>query len=598
MQKCYVILFSAIVITALLVGVTGCRSAEVYHWKMATSWTADHQFFVRGAQAICERVKKLSGGRLIIDPLPAGQIGALEVMDAVSKGKVEMGHSWSGYWLQTDRSFELFTSIPNQMIAQEYLIWLYGPAGGLQYWRELYAPYHIVPLPGGLVGPEFGFFTKTPVRSLEDFKGLKLRVSGLASQVVEELGATTVLTAPGDIKKAMQKGDIDGFEFSTPGIDWPMGFQDVAPYISLPSWHQPSAMFETLVNQSAYNRLPADLQAILESACKEVSLVDFFTSVEGINSEYLTKYEQYGTQIYTLDNPAILKISEITNRLADEEAAQNPFYAKVLASQRAFIADYRKWETWGQYSLYPAQNSAEKTLSDFQKQLAAEMGGLKNEIAAAAQKMAGLDMRGVEARALLSGLVKDRPYVVDACTVDRNARLAAAEPGQYSYVEGQPIGDQEQVMRLFRTRQAVLSWNFRAVEGFDAADIEVPVFSDQKDLVGAVSVLFKPDVLLGQLFNRMAQETPYTLCVMQPDGRLIYDPDEAEVGLNLFVDSLYQAYPQLITLGRQISVAQSGSGRYQFLDSGLQHNVTKDARWVTFSLLGVEWRLILMSVVE
>ncbi len=170
--------------------------------------------------------------------------------------------------------------------------------------------YH--PLPGGLVGPEFGFFTQKPVRTLEDFKGLRLRVSGLAADVVKELGATAILTAPGDIKSAMEKGEIDGFEFSTPAIDWPMGFQDVAPYVSLPSWHQPSAMFETIVNQDAYNKLPDDLKSILESACKEVAIIDYFSAMEGENSTYLSKFEQFGTQINTLDSEAVQKISDIT----------------------------------------------------------------------------------------------------------------------------------------------------------------------------------------------------------------------------------------------------------------------------------------------
>jgi TRAP-type mannitol/chloroaromatic compound transport system substrate-binding protein len=105
----------------LLGSTAACKSEPVsYKWRMATSWNADHLFYTRGAQAICDRVKTLSGGRLVIQPYPAGEIaGALVVMDAVSSGKVEMGHSWSGYWISQDPSFELFSSIPNQMVAQE-----------------------------------------------------------------------------------------------------------------------------------------------------------------------------------------------------------------------------------------------------------------------------------------------------------------------------------------------------------------------------------------------------------------------------------------------------------------------------------------------
>ena len=599
MKKTLYILVLGILLGSLLVGAFGCQSSPTFKWRMATSWTADNLFYTKAGQAICDKANRLSNGRLIIEPSPAGKIvGALEVMDAVSQGKVEIGHSWSGYWLDKDRSFELFSSIPNQMVAQEWMIWLYGTSNGIQLWRDMYKPYHIVPFPGGLSGPEFGFFTKTPVRTLEDFEGLKLRVTGMAAEVVKELGATTVLTAPADIKSAMQKGEIDGFEFSTPGIDWPMGFQEVAPYVSLPSWHQPSGMFETIVNQAAYDKLPKDLQAILESACKEVAIIDFFASIEGINAEYLTKFEQYGTQINTLDAEAVQKISDITNRLADEEAAQNAFYAKVLASQRSFVEDYRKWESWGNYNLYPAQNIADRTLSIVNQKLKSEMAGLDKDMSAAAQRMSGLDMNSSEARALLTGLLKDRPYIMDVNTVDRSAKLVAVEPAEFRSFEGWDIGDQEHVIRLFRTQQPVLSWNFKAVEGFDAAVMAYPVFSSKQEMIGAVSALFKPEIILGNIITEAVKNTQYAIWAMQPDGRIIYDIDAAEIGKNTFIDPIYQNFPEVVNLGREISVTQTGSGHYHFLDTGLKQTVNKEARWVTFALHGIEWRLILIQVVS
>jgi TRAP-type mannitol/chloroaromatic compound transport system substrate-binding protein len=290
----------------------------------------------------------------VIEPYAAGAIAdGLGVMDAVSKGEVQIGHSWSGYWVDKESYFELFSSIPNQMTAQEWIVWMYGPAKGMDLWKEAYAKYNIVPFPGGLVGPEFGFFTNKPVKTLDDFRGLKLRVSGLAADVARELGATTILTAPGDIKAAMQSGEIDGFEFSTPAIDWPMGFEEIASYVCLPSWHQPSAMFETTVNKDAYNALPDDLKAILEAACKEVSITDFFTYMEGNNAEYLQKFKDYGVEINVLDTQAMEEITAITGRLADAKAAESAFYARVLKSQRDFKADYRTWEKWGNYTLYP-----------------------------------------------------------------------------------------------------------------------------------------------------------------------------------------------------------------------------------------------------
>ena len=115
----------------------------------------------------------MSGGRLIITPYPGDTIvKSFDVFDAVANGTVECGHSWSGYWRDKDPTFELFSSVPNQMTQAEWVAWLYGPANGIGLWREFYSGYGVVPFPGGLTGPEFGFFTNKPVRMLADFKGL------------------------------------------------------------------------------------------------------------------------------------------------------------------------------------------------------------------------------------------------------------------------------------------------------------------------------------------------------------------------------------------------------------------------------------------
>jgi len=564
---------------------------------MATGWTSDNVYYTDVAQAICDRVKELSGGRLVITPYPAGEIvEPLEIMDAVSKGTVEIGHSWSGYWVDQDRSFELFSSIPNQMVAQEWMVWMYGPPKGIELWQNLYADYNIVPFPGGINGPEFGFFTNRPVRTLEDFQGLKLRVTGLAAEVVRELGATVVTLASGDIKNAMRQGQIDGFEFSTPAVDWPMGFQEVAPYVSLPSWHQPSSMLETIVNQDAYNKLPDDLQAILEAACKEVGMIDYQTKLEGDNSTYFNKFVQYGTQITTLDSQAVQKISDITKNLADAQAAQNPFYAEVLQSQRDFIASYRQWEAWSDYSLYPNQSDVDKALSQAQQTVQNELDQLDQNLAVVAAQLSGLDLAGEQAQNIISGLLTNRPYIADVSTVDRNGILVTVEPADYQQYVGSDISSQEQVIRLFRTQQPVLSQNFTSVEGFEAADLEYPVFSSNHDVVGAVSVLFKPDVLLGNIISTIVQGQDYDIWSMQLDGEITYDVDPREIGQNLFVDSIYEPYPSLIALGKEIAANKAGIGQYEFLNNGLQKMVKKSARWNTVSLHDTEWRLVLIQV--
>lgn len=357
----FIIISSVLVTTFFMSGCTTVAPAteksvtpQTVNWRMATSWPSDMYYYTAGAKAVCDRVKVMSNGNFIITPYPSGSLmGAFDVFDGVSTGKVECMHSWPGYWRSKEAGAELFSSIPNQMMMQEWAVWLYGPSKGIDLWKELYAKYNIVPFPGGLVGPEFGFFTRKPVRTLDDFKGMKLRVSGLAADVVNSLGATTVLLPADQIVAAMEKGEIDGFEFSAPYVDWPMGFEKVVKYVVLPSWHQPSAMFEIGVNTVAWKALPENYRAIFEAACKEICMVDLMAMQEGSNAIYMKKYENAGVTITVLDLEAVKNLSEITDRLADEQAAKDPFFARVLKSQRDFRTEYRTWEQWGDYNKYP-----------------------------------------------------------------------------------------------------------------------------------------------------------------------------------------------------------------------------------------------------
>jgi TRAP-type mannitol/chloroaromatic compound transport system substrate-binding protein len=355
----YRILVTVIVIAVSILGtISACaRTKSEFKWEMATSWTADNLAYSKGAVAICDRISQLSDGRLVIKPYPADKLaGSFEVFDAVSKGDVEAGYSWPAYWRDRDPSFELFSSIPNNMTAHEWLVWLYGSSKGIESWQKLYAQYNLIPFPGALAGPEFGYFTTRPLRTLDDFKGMRIRAVGMATDVLKELGAIPVIIPQGEIIDALNKGEIDGFEYGSPVIDWGIGFgSNITPYVTLPPWHQPSTMYEMMFNKDAWNKLPKDLQAIVEAACKEVSMVDFPAYEESVNADYQQKYMDGGMQVFVLDKATMQKISKITDDLADARAANNTFYAAVLQSQRDFKSSYRTWEIWSDFEVYSSK---------------------------------------------------------------------------------------------------------------------------------------------------------------------------------------------------------------------------------------------------
>jgi TRAP-type mannitol/chloroaromatic compound transport system substrate-binding protein len=221
----------------------------------------------------------MSNGRLSIRVYGAGEVvPPFEVFDAVSQGVAEMGHGASYYWKGKIPSSVFYTAVPFGMTAQEMNGWLhYG--GGLELWRELYAPFGVRPFAGGSTGVQMAGWFNRELKSANDLKGLKMRIPGLAGEVFTASGGTSVRLAGGEIYTSMQTGVIDAVEWVGPYNDRTLGLMEVAEYYYYPGWHEPGAMLEFTVNQDAFDRLSPDLQAIVEGAARATNqdMLDEFT---------------------------------------------------------------------------------------------------------------------------------------------------------------------------------------------------------------------------------------------------------------------------------------------------------------------------------
>lgn len=231
-------------------------------------------------------------------------------------------------------------------------------------------------------------------------------------------------------------------------------------------------------------------------------------------------------------------------------------------------------------------------LLELQEAIQALLDHMDADLAAAAANLTEGGLTSSETRAILNALCEHHPYVVDCCTVDRNGTMLMVEPAAYREFEGADISQQEQVIRLQQTERPVLSQAFRAVEGFNAVDLQTPVFGSEGELIGSVSMLIRPESFLSRLIEPAVQGLPIDAWVMQPDGLILYDPDEEEIGRTLFTDPLYQPFPELLVLGAEIAVKESGSGSYTFLGRGMGAPVEKSAFWVTVGLHGTDWRVV------
>jgi len=232
-------------------------------------------------------------------------------------------------------------------------------------------------------------------------------------------------------------------------------------------------------------------------------------------------------------------------------------------------------------------------LSTAEQQVSAELARLDSVLKKAAGELGKSGLTGDEARRVLSATCGEFSYAVDCATIDAQGRMISVEPQQYRSFEGKDISDQEQVKRMLKRRKPVLSSVFRSVEGDYAVDAEFPIFRPEGRFIGSVSMLFKPEKLLGDIIKPLVKGVPMDIWVMEKGGRLLYDVDPAQVGLNLFTAPEYRAYKQVLRLAKKIAKTPQGDGGYRFKKATLTGpEVNKKAYWQSAGLYGTPWRLV------
>lgn len=317
--------------------------AQGIKWRMATGRTPALTPFHEGDLKFAEMVNKMSGGRLSITVHPAGELmPAFEIFDAARKGVIEAAAAWSTYWTGKNTAFDLFTSVGFMMTAPDYITWLYE-GGGLKLGQELYGKYNLMFFPIFITGAESGFRTNKPLRTLEDFKGLKLRTGVLQTiWVLEQIGAKPVRIPGGEIYMALKLGTIDGAEYGAPSTDWGLKFQEITKYWVTPAgWHQVGCVSDLMINMDAWKKLSPDLQAIIEHAAM-ASMIWSYAKSNWDASTAIENFMKAGIKVSPLDQAAQEKLEELCVKYMELEAAKNPDYAKIVKSMVEHLKRYDK----------------------------------------------------------------------------------------------------------------------------------------------------------------------------------------------------------------------------------------------------------------
>lgn len=332
-------------------------SDKKYKWKMVTTWPPNFPVLGTGATMYADWVRQMSGGRIDIKVYGGGTlVPALEVFDAVSSGASEMGSGASYYWGGKEPSLQFFTSVPFGMNAQQMNSWLYC-GGGLDLYETEYAKYNMVPFPAGNTGVQMAGWFNREINTIEDFKGLKMRIPGLGGKVLERAGGTAVLSAGSELYTNLERGVIDATEWIGPYHDYLMGFHEIAKYYYSPGWHEPGSNLEVVINKRLFDSLSADLQEILRTAAFRLNMWTL-SEFEAKNNEYLQKIlTETDVEVRRLNDDVLTQLRTYTTETLEDLANQSPLTRKVYDSYRTFQKNIGQWSQYSESSYHTMMNN-------------------------------------------------------------------------------------------------------------------------------------------------------------------------------------------------------------------------------------------------
>ncbi|ROR32348.1 TRAP transporter substrate-binding protein [Inmirania thermothiophila] len=312
--------------------------AQTVTLKMQGAWGAKDIFNDMAMQYV-DRVNEMSGGRLKIDYLVSGAVvKSFQVQDAVHKGILDAGHQVAAYWYGKHKAASLFGTGPVfGQNAHHTLAWIYN-GGGLELYHELLQKVLKLNLVGFFAMPmptqPLGWF-KERITGPEQLRGLKYRTVGLATDIMAAMGVKVTQLPGGEIIPALERGVIEAFEYNNPTSDMRFGAQDVSKVYMMGSYHQAAEFFEIIFNKRKFESLPKEFQAILRYAAEAASTANFNLAMDSYSRDLQTLIRQHGVKVYRTPQSVLEEQLKAWDRVL-EQLMQDPFFRKVVESQRAF----------------------------------------------------------------------------------------------------------------------------------------------------------------------------------------------------------------------------------------------------------------------
>mgnify|MGYP001076967912 CR=1 FL=1 len=318
------------------------QSSPEIKWRLASSFPKSLDTIYGGAEVMAKHLAEATDNKFQIQVFAGGElVPGLQALDATSNGTVEISHTVAYYYVGKDPTFAIFASVPFGLNCRQQNSWWYQ-GGGEQLGNEFFKKYNVIGHPAGNTGTQMGGWFRKEIKTVADLQGLKMRIAGIAGQVLAKVGVVPQQLAGGDIYPSLEKGTIDAAEWVGPYDDEKLGFQKVAKYYYYPGWWEGGPTLHNLVNLAKWESLPAGYKSIIKTA-SSLANETMQARYDAFNPPALKRLVASGTQLRAF-SPSIMDASlKAANEIYAETSAANPKFKKIYESMTAFRNDQYTW---------------------------------------------------------------------------------------------------------------------------------------------------------------------------------------------------------------------------------------------------------------
>ncbi|MGO4572564.1 TRAP transporter substrate-binding protein [Microvirga sp. 2TAF3] len=325
------------------------QSSPEIRWRLTSGFPKSLDTLFGGGELLAKYVAEATDGKFQIQPFAAGEIvGTPQAADAVGNGTVEMAHSCSYYYIGKDPTFAIGTNLPFGLNSRQTNAWLYHGDGN-KLLNEFYSKYNLFALPAGNTGAQMGGWFRKEIKTVDDLKGLKMRIAGLAGQIMAKLGVVPQQIAGGDLYPSLERGTIDAAEWVAPYDDEKLGLNKVAPYYYYPGFWEGGPAIHFFINLEKWNSLPKAYQAAVQAAAGYAN-VDTQAKYDARNPAALRSLIGAGAQLRPFSQEIMEAAYKAANEIYDELSASNPNFKKLYDSYKAFRGEEYLWFQVAEYA--------------------------------------------------------------------------------------------------------------------------------------------------------------------------------------------------------------------------------------------------------